>query len=375
MKRANLLLFFISLFISLLLGEMVLRLISPKEHPNQHQLFCEYDPVLGWRKIPNKKGRHITSEYNVEEKMNSLGLRGPEHPFEKDSGEFRILFLGDSYTEGYMVEHDELFMEVLKDSLDKNCDSLSYEVINAGTGGYSTDQELLFFENTGHRFSPDLTVLMFCTNDPWYNAQPLYWRGFKPQYVLEDDSLKLTNVPVPTIADQSLFFKIKDWSLRNLQLAKRIKGLKDNLTYKSNKKSIPVEWKVLEKNASAEINNAWQITAALLQQLNNKTAAEGSDLVVFYIPEKIEIYEDAWEKLLQTYALDPHYFDAGQPSKRLTAICENLEIPLINPKKYFLEYAKSNSDQKLYFEKDWHWNKTGNALVGEVLFREIGCGR
>lgn len=38
--------------------------------------------------------------------MNSKGIRGPEYPYEKPPEEFRILFLGDSYAEGYAVEFE-----------------------------------------------------------------------------------------------------------------------------------------------------------------------------------------------------------------------------------------------------------------------------
>ena len=71
------------------------------------------------------------------------------------------------------------------------------EVINAGTGGYSTDQELLWFTTEGIKYRPDLTVLLVCYNDVLFNAVDRYWRGYKPLFRIDGDTLKLTNVPVP----------------------------------------------------------------------------------------------------------------------------------------------------------------------------------
>ena len=62
-----------------------------------------YDPLLGWRNIPNWKA--TTQRHKLT--INSRGLRGPEHPYEKPRGTFRIMVLGDSFTWGYGVADDE----------------------------------------------------------------------------------------------------------------------------------------------------------------------------------------------------------------------------------------------------------------------------
>lgn len=212
LNRKNILTLLVSTVVSLVLAEMVLRAVSPKaSNFNHHQLYCEHDTLLGWRKIPDATGHHETPEYEVWEKINSKGIRGPEYSLEKDSGEFRIAVLGDSYAEGYTVGFDSLFSEVLKKRLQAAWPTRRVEVINFGTGGYSTDQELLCFERDAVQYSPDATVLLFCVNDPWFNIQDRYYnRGFKPKYVTEGDSLRLTNVPVPIIESRSFFSKTKD---------------------------------------------------------------------------------------------------------------------------------------------------------------------
>ncbi len=366
-SRKNLALVAFSTVFSLLLAELVLRAVSPKAtNFNHHQLYCEYDSLLGWRKIPNAKGHHNTTEYEVLENINSQGIRGPEYPVKKDSGERRIIVLGDSFSEGYTVEFEELFSEVLKKKLNAEQSERHTEVINFGTGGYSTDQELLCFERDAAQYRPDETVLMFCVNDPWFNNQSRYYsRGFKPLFVESGDSLQLTNVPVPTMASRSFFSKTKDWLLKNSELAKRVKNVRDNARYAASGQAVPDEWRIYLKEETPEMEAAWQVTAKLLERLRQKVEAAGSSFVVFYIPEKIEVYDTDWQEFLETYSLSEGKFEVTVARNRLQEICDSLKVRLIDPTPIFIE--KSKSSPPLYFQDDWHWNEHGHQLAGEVL--------
>ncbi len=113
---ANISLMLSSIALALVIGEVVLRVVAPI-HQGHHKLFCQYDPLLGWSKIPNAKGQHCTAEYSVTERFNSRGIRGPEYSYEQDANQKRIMILGDSFAEGYAVEFNSLFSEVLKASL------------------------------------------------------------------------------------------------------------------------------------------------------------------------------------------------------------------------------------------------------------------
>ena len=133
----NVILLITSFVIFVLISEAIFRSVSllfrPKLHPTYHSQFCEYDPLLGWKHKTNIKNIFITDEYSVPLSFNSKGMRGPEHSYNKDKNEFRILILGDSFSEGYAVNFNELFSEVLKNKL--NGEGVGCEVINAGVRG------------------------------------------------------------------------------------------------------------------------------------------------------------------------------------------------------------------------------------------------
>ncbi len=132
----------------------------------------------------------------VTKTTNSHGFRGLDYPYKKTPAEYRILLLGDSFTDGYSVDQHEIVSEVLQKRLNVPSDR-QVAVINAGTPGYSTDQELLYFRTEGKKFSPDLTVVMFCTNDVWSNNVKGNYRGQKPLFRLRKGRLVLRNVPIP----------------------------------------------------------------------------------------------------------------------------------------------------------------------------------
>jgi lysophospholipase L1-like esterase len=158
------------------------------EHTGHRYL---YDPLLGWRNIPNWKattrGRPLT--------INSKGLRGPEQPYEKPTGTARILVLGDSFTWGYGVGDDEVFARVLEKQLPH--DPVRWEVLNAGVSGYGTDQEYLYLINEGFKYAPDIVVLAFLVfNDPRDNSATVQYGLHKPAF--RSPNLDLTGVPVPS---------------------------------------------------------------------------------------------------------------------------------------------------------------------------------
>lgn len=369
-----------SCIIALLLGELLLKLFFPLEvKVNHHKIFCRYDSLLGWIKVPNYVGYHTTEEYNVKESFNSKGLRGDEYTYAKGENEKRILIFGDSFAEAYMVDFEDMFSEVLKKILN-NTDSSGneyYEVINFGTGGYSTDQEVLYFKSEGVKYNPDIVVLMFCVNDVWYNNQKEYWRGHKPMYELIDGRLVLTNVPVPLpdSDEPAVYTKLKDWAEVHSEIYKRTCIVKDMITlaFGEEEEKIPGDFLIYIKNPDEEVKYAWDLTEAIISDLKTACDSAGSDLIIFYVPSKEAIYDYTWQEIKSSYMMTDDEYSVDQPLIRLGMICKKLGIDFIDPTRDFaLEAGKLNKENKLiYYKTDRHLNDIGNLLVGEIIARYI----
>lgn len=94
---------------------------------------------------------------------NRWGFRGPDVTLDKLQGRTRIAMLGDSVTDGFCVDNDATFPAMVAGALTRR--GVRAEVINAASGGASIDTELAVLRDAVSRFSPDVAVLTFVTND------------------------------------------------------------------------------------------------------------------------------------------------------------------------------------------------------------------
>jgi len=132
------------------------------------------NPLIGHQHRPNSQA-HLMG---VNVTINSKGLRERDIAYERTPSTFRILMLGDSFTEGWGVPFDATFSKRIERLYAAS--GISAEVINAGVGNYNTVMEVNYFLDEGHRYRPDLVVLNYVPNDaepvPAYTA-PDPWIG------------------------------------------------------------------------------------------------------------------------------------------------------------------------------------------------------
>ena len=156
-------LLFSGIISSLLILELTLRIIESSYHI---PIDCyRMDDILNHTLIPEKTCQFKTSEWDISYKINALGLRDKERSLEKPANTFRLLMLGDSFTEGWGVDHDKILSALLENKLNQTSQSFRFEVINAGVSAYSPILEYLYMKNKGLNFKPDLVILNFDPND------------------------------------------------------------------------------------------------------------------------------------------------------------------------------------------------------------------
>jgi lysophospholipase L1-like esterase len=407
MKKSNqMLVNFSLLFVTVvflsLIGEVTLRILtdgpSDSAWVGNSKKFYEYDPLLGWRNIPNTDSiRTIRSQGNnkIHYQINSRGIRGPEYSYEKAGNEYRIFLLGDSYTEGYVVEFDSLFSEIMKAKLNKNKNDIYFQTINSGTSGWSTDQELLFFQNEGKKYRPDLTILFFYQNDLAYNNQPKdFGMFYKPLFKEINGELVLTNVPVPKpdklvinnqLSDDeiSVFKKLKLWLHKKSYLYAATKERINN-TYFFNDLAIklhlkerptradellPREFSAWKKEYNKSVQESWHITESMLVKLKEETDLVGSRLLVVLVPHEASVYPEMWDRIKNNYGFSDEHWNINQVSFELGAICKRNGIDLLDPTGLFRTKAEElrKETKRLYDPLNEHWNDEGNKFIGELL--------
>lgn len=122
------------------------------------------------RAFEHKPGFTGRDQFGHPIKINSFGMRDREFTPAKPAGVYRVLVLGDSVAFGWAVRSEDTFSKQLERSLNlKKPAGYQFEVLNTGTRGYNTYQELRLLEEVGLQFSPDLVVLVYVNND----AEPI----------------------------------------------------------------------------------------------------------------------------------------------------------------------------------------------------------
>jgi len=156
----------LSLTVALGLGEAVIRLIYGKRmnmFPRYHNA-VNYGPYSSRRIRPNTEFNHKSQDGEFYFITNNKGFRDERSiEYIKPEGEYRILVLGDSHTQGYEVNQYETYSVLLGKTLVSKGHRV--RVINAGVSGFSTAETLVFLEQEGYKYEPDAVVLGFFAND------------------------------------------------------------------------------------------------------------------------------------------------------------------------------------------------------------------
>jgi lysophospholipase L1-like esterase len=386
----------VSLTVSVVAAEIILNVMDvPPDREGHQQLFVEYDSLLGWRNIPNATGRISSDEYERDLRYNARSMRGPVLPHEKPAGTLRVLLIGDSFVDGYTEELGERVSDVLERALRASLDA-AVEVIAMGTGGYSTDQELLWLEAEGLRYAPDVVVLMFHPNDVWYNTSERYWRGYKPRFVLDEGQLTLTGVPVPppgTESDdrgvgQRLNGWIRDHSklywlvARAVQNHPRLYGFavraglaspSPEMVFDERSGSVVAgEFSVFSADPPQETLEAWRITRELVRRMRERVTDAGADFLTFLVPIRSRIYTQN-DEVRSGLAAGNAAIDVNAVVRQFDELCTTHQLPYIDPTDAYLAAADSLqlSGDRLYYRYDWHWNARGHQLAAEILTRYV----
>jgi hypothetical protein len=155
-----------SLVISLLVAEGLVRLLAGGRivmFPRFHDK-ASYGKYTIRRLRPNTTFWHRSVDGSWEFAINSKGFRSTtEYSYHKPNGALRVMCLGDSNTQGFECHQDSTYASVIQRFLGKR--GVKAEVINAGVSGFSTVEALVFLENEGIKYFPDVVVLGYFAND------------------------------------------------------------------------------------------------------------------------------------------------------------------------------------------------------------------
>jgi hypothetical protein len=375
--RARLLLTLISTALVLLMAEVAARiLLRPTPVPVEGTPISELSPTLGWHTIALGSQRVRRTDFDVRISLNSLGLRGPELPYEAAPGRKRLAIMGDSFAHGYYTQEPE----TLRGRLAKALGSCGVDVLNAGSPGYSTDQEWLYFSSEIRKYRPAEVVLLFYYNDLLANIEPVgTGNRAKPMFIEKNGELVLVPPqvrepePVAAPADAGgpgvapVFHGSALWAFVANRLQRARPDWSNSLAELSLAPELPrvpgAEFLPFGPKDGAErsrVAEMWRRTGLLLGRFRDEVRQSGGGFTVLYVPARFEVNDAAWLYLLRRYEPQrPWRRDAV--ARRLAELLATSDIPLVEATGSLAAAEKSR--EPAYLPVDGHWNARGNEIA------------
>jgi len=199
---------FLSIFLTLVAIELFLVFFYPIPFSIGGNIYFASDPYTGYRLKPNSLS-YFRNDMPLA--VNSKGHRDNEISFEKGDDTFRILVLGDSFTMGYKVLQEEAYPQILESLLNRQS-NITYEVVNAGVGGWEPFQYAQYYFYYGKKLNPDLILIGFFVGNDTYN-----------QYTEVSHTRRVVNERLfDRKKAESKFIKLKVFFYEKLHLARLI---------------------------------------------------------------------------------------------------------------------------------------------------------
>lgn len=300
------------------------------------------DRALGWRLRPS-----ATQPWGgVTVTVNARGLRGPELAYEKTPGTFRVLYLGDSVTFGYMVERWQDTFPFVTDSLLSATAGSRVETINTAVDGYSPWQEFEVLRGEGIRYDPDVVVVNFVLNDVTEKFTLVRYGGLEESRQLRESYYSRLDA---ILSGSALAYQVKNFARE--WKAKRVLGSDPQLGA-IRRQAFDVD--ALMRNPDADyIQGAWSITLGNMQKIFDFCGERGIPVLLAVYPFRVQL--DSPDEL-------------SAPQRRLCAYARERGIRTVD----FLPVLRAHLDatgrspDSLFLDDD-HLSVAGHRVIASAL--------
>jgi lysophospholipase L1-like esterase len=280
-----------------------------------------FDEELGYRLNPGKAG------------INNFSIRHGEIAVPKPEGTYRIMYLGDSipWDRGGFVDRTRDFLQ----------GEGQFEVINAGIPGYTSYQEVLFYEKYLQPTSPDLVIWTYCLND---NHKFLHRFDEKAQMLWTEEAER--TLRIHTVWD--------DIVSRSYLLARLNLGISALIKHNENSKcAFPWENRI-------DFNTAWKDDSWIdyeryLLRLKTILHKQNAKLAIIIFP-----YEP---QLLYRNDTD-NYNYAVKPQRKLRDLCNKYEIVCLD---LYQSFADEYSREIRLYRDGIHLSSGGHNLATQQI--------
>lgn len=290
-------------------------------------------PHLRYHYKSNITAKAVTPEYAVLYRYNDQGLRDHQRPVAKPPGTFRILGLGDSFTEGMGVQYHQTYLFLLEQAINKfDGHPFRTDIVKAGVSGYDPKHERLYLEHYGVEYDPDVVILAYSGTDSLEAALGVHYTISKQGYLLKDTGYSLN----PVFLELYIRSHFARAILRRIIDLQRHRFNADSNT---------------EEERAAIWREGWTKTFIEYDRVKEICDRIGAELVVMYIPFKIDGGQEEKDRALE-----------------LSGWCARNRVKFVDLLPYFSRHPKV---AELHYPMDGHCTPLGNQVIAQVLYRHL----
>jgi len=286
-----------------------------------------YDPEIGYRLNP------------ARDEINSRSVRHGEIRVPKPAGLFRILVLGDS-----IPAARNGFVDTLRASLEASGD---IEVINASVPGYTSYQEVQFFERHLRDTEPDLVVWTYCLND---NHRFLHRFDENAGMLWTDEarqSLQITSGLDSVVA--------RSYILTSIRL-----GITNWLPTHDEPRT-KFHWESTVDFSIAWKDHSWSDYERDLQELRDSLTPDVRLAIVVFPYEP---------QLLHTDEPDREY--VIKPQLKLRVLCRKYAVPCLD---FYPLFAARHAQGERLYEDGVHLNTLGHDVTAREILKFLAANK
>lgn len=346
------------LVLDLAAGKLLIVPLSPPLVP---------DPYRHHALVPNSYAEIRQRDFAYIQRVNSLGLRGPETTVEKPAGTRRILMLGDSFTMGKGVEDDETFSVLVEKTLQpvlKACGGGALEVLNGGVDSYAPVLSYIELDRDLAKLAPDLVVLNLDNSDLVQEA------AYRKEAVRAADG---TIVAVPMASRSSLYERFVSWTSRNLFFTRALLAYVNRaldhreLTVRRAVNEISRETFAHTLEGDVDRTAQWDDVFDSIDQIKRLTDSIQSDFVLTTYPWAHQVGDVGW--IPGRYM----YMEKGERTSDLSqrVVRQRSAALGIDLFEALPDFQRYQGTEPLYFAYDPHWTAAGQRVMAEALSRYI----
>lgn len=380
---------FLGFSLALVLTEGAVRIYLTTTKTISDQDCRQEDKLLHHSLIPNSACRSKTKEWDIKFEVNSLGLRDNEYSEEKPENTFRILMLGDSFTEGYGIELDNTFSKLLENKLklDNYDDGKKIEVINAGITGYSPILEYFYLKKHVLKLQPDLVILNYSMTDfydDWKFKEKLLVEEGQVEKLVEEQQVwieeKLFTEDIPqTTWIPFIPTSLKWWLHKNLAsydfIIVGLKKIFNPDVYKENlaeykKGEISKDQFAITRDeiSDEDYQKLMSNSENVLLKIREFLELNEIDFLLTIIPYGHQVDSQEWEEGRDYWQFEKNKIYSTECIEDLEYFAKENGIRVLNLLNVFQETKKDLSNL-YYFPYDGHWSIKGHRLAAEEMFR------